>query len=96
MTDRDAEHLRMLEQIRALEPGEDASVAERWWRASEEERDSLAGLCAAAAAEFGEPENLYEFWRQGASTESYQRYVADLVARVNRHLAAGTGARRRP
>jgi hypothetical protein len=95
MTGRDAEHLRLLEEIRALGPDEDASVAEWWHRASEEERESLAGLSSAVVAESDNPEHLFAFWRRGADTERHLRYVAELVSRVNRHLEAGNGARRR-
>jgi hypothetical protein len=63
---------------------------------TEEERDSAVGLSAAAAAEFGDPRRLYDYWLRDATTEQERRYVEDLVARVTRHLQMGTGARRAP
>ncbi len=92
MSERDANHLRMLRELdESGDPSERAQTAAWWWRVTEAERDSTAGMSAAAAREFDDPQQLYAYWRRDARTEAERRYVEDLVARVEQHLASQTG-----
>ncbi len=75
------------------DPSEERPTSDWWWLVSEAERDFWAGLSAAAARTSRDPERLYESWRADVSTPAEARYVEDLIARVGRHLAEGTGGR---
>lgn len=75
--------------------GADRPVHEWWWDVSEEEREFFAGLSAAAAREWDDPERLFTRWRLEASLDAQQRYVVDLIERVRRHLRCGAGAYRK-
>ena len=66
-------------------------IVQRWWECSEAERDSAAGFSAASARGVRDPELLYAFWRSQADGPDAQAYTDDLIARVRRHLRAGTG-----
>lgn len=93
-SERDAEHLGMLNELQALDPSEHARVSDWWWQVSETERDFTAGLSAAAARQFIDPQTLYALWRRDFVTDAERLYIEDLIARVERHLRMGTGARR--
>jgi hypothetical protein len=79
-------------------PDEEESEAQPvevwWWEVAEAEREFASGLAAGAARGFKDPVGLFALWRREATTADRQRYVEDLIARAQRHLAAGTGARR--
>jgi dipeptidyl aminopeptidase/acylaminoacyl peptidase len=45
-----------------------------------------------AARRFDDPDRLFSYWRRDATTVERQRSVEDLILRVRRHLASGTGA----
>jgi hypothetical protein len=68
-------------------------ILERWWSLTEEERDSQAALYVAAARVWPDPERLYAFWRSRSETPEEERYIEDLITRIQRHLREGTGAR---
>jgi hypothetical protein len=75
------------------DPSEGRPTSAWWWLVSEAERDFWAGLSAAAARNSRDPEWLYDTWRADVSTPAEARYVEDLIARVSKHLAEGTGVR---
>jgi hypothetical protein len=93
MSERDDRHMVQLAYLEHLDGRQDPLVEVWWWEVAEAEREFASGLAAGAARGFKDPERLFAFWRREATTVDRQRYAEDLIARVQRHLAAGTGAR---
>ena len=93
MSEGEDPRLQALEEREANDPDDMPPSSEWWFLVSEEERDFFSGMSAAGARQMASPEKLFAMWRRDAITEAQKAYIEDLIARVSRHLEAGTGGR---